>query len=60
MAMQQMSSSNRALTLWKVVRALAVIAGLVVAVGALNAAFGLQEMGPTYQIVTDPAGPLPF
>lgn len=60
MTMQQASSSDRALMLWHVVRALAVIAALIIAVGALNAAFGLHEMGPTYEIVTDPVGPLPF
>jgi nitrogen fixation protein FixH len=60
MTMQQMSSSTRALTLWHLVRVLAAIAAVILAVGVLYAAFGPHLMGPTYQIVPDPAGPLPF
>jgi hypothetical protein len=58
--MQQMSGSARALTLLHLVRVLAAIAVVILAVGVLYAAFGPHVLGPTYQVIPDPAGPLPF
>jgi hypothetical protein len=35
-------------------------AGVIIFVAALNMAFGMPHPGPTYEIIPDPAGPLPF
>ena len=36
------------------------IAVALLAMAALTAMFGVQAVGPSYQIVPDPAGALPF
>jgi hypothetical protein len=41
-------------------RILLLVAAAIVFVAALNMAFGMPHPGPTYEIVPDPAGPLPF
>ena len=39
---------------------LAIIAAAILFVVMLNAVFGVHGLGPTYEIVPDPAGLLPF
>lgn len=41
-------------------RTLLVVVAVLVFVAALNMAFGMPQTSPTYEIVPDPAGPLPF
>jgi hypothetical protein len=43
-----------------VVLMILVIAVVLLAMAALTAFFGVQVAGPSYQIVPDPAGALPF
>jgi hypothetical protein len=49
-----------ALTRGDLIRGLIVVAAVIIAIAALSGAFGLHELGPTYDIVPDPAGPLGF
>jgi hypothetical protein len=51
---------SRALGYPELARILLAIVAVLVFVAALNMAFGMPQVAPTYEIVPDPAGPLPF
>jgi hypothetical protein len=48
------------LTYREIVRIVLLAGGVVVFLAALNLAFGMPQPGPLYEIIPDPAGPLPF
>ncbi len=60
MALGQLSHPSRTIARGELLRALLVTVAVLIAVIALLAVFGLQQLGPVYDVVPDPAGPLPF
>jgi hypothetical protein len=60
MALGQATHTSRTITRWDLIRALVVVAAVLIAIVALLGAFGLPQMAPSYDIVPDPAGPLGF
>jgi ABC-type transporter Mla subunit MlaD len=60
MTLGQATHRSRTISREDLVRALFVAVAVLLVVVALVAAFGLQQTGPTYDVVTDPAGPLGF
>lgn len=60
MALNQPTPVGRVLSYGTLVRVLFIVVATIIVVAALNMAFGLPSMGPTFQIVPDPAGPLPY
>jgi hypothetical protein len=60
MASNRTTHVARALTARDFARILLILAAAIVFMAALNMAFGMPHPGPTFEIVPDPAGPLPF
>ena len=54
------ANAGHALTYRDFARILLVIGAVIVLVAALNMAFGMPQASPIYDVVPDPAGPLPF
>lgn len=58
MTLNPTTHAGRALSVHDIVRALLIVAAVVIFLAALNMAFGMPQV--IYQIVPDPAGPLPY
>ena len=60
MTLNQPTHAGQALTYRNLARILLLIAAVIVFVAALNMAFGMPQISPVFDVVPDPAGPLPF
>ncbi|HEX6129216.1 MAG TPA: hypothetical protein VF071_09365 [Candidatus Limnocylindria bacterium] len=60
MTLNQPAHAGRLLTYRDLARILLLIAAVIIFVAALNMAFGMPQASPIYDVVPDPAGPLPF
>lgn len=60
MTVDQRANAGHALKYRDLARILLLIAAVIVCVAALNMAFGMPQASPIYDVVPDPAGPLPF
>ena len=60
MAMRSPAHAHRVLTYHDILRIVLLAGAIIIFVAALNMAFGMPQPGPTFDIVPDPAGPLPF
>ncbi len=60
MALGQLTHRSRTIAGGDLLHVLLITLAVLIAVLALVAAFGLQQLGPVYDVVPDPAGPLPF
>jgi hypothetical protein len=60
MALNRPMQAGHPLAYRDLARILLLVAAAIVFVAALNMAFGMPHPGPTFEIVPDPAGPLPF
>ncbi len=58
MALQRMTLGQRADSYRDLVRVLLIVAAVIVLMLVLTAIFGVQQTGPSYQIVPDPASGL--
>ena len=58
MALQRMTLGQRAASYQDLVRVLLIVAAVIVLMLVLTAIFGVQQAGPSYQIVPDPASGL--
>lgn len=60
MTLDQRAHAGHVLSYRDLARILLLIAAVIVVVAALNMAFGMPQASPIYDVVPDPAGPLPF
>ena len=60
MAVRSPGHAGRVLTYHDILRIVLLAGAIIVFLAALNMAFGMPHAGPTFDIVPDPAGPLPF
>lgn len=62
MALQQTTLGEKAASAADLVRVVAIIAAVIVAMIALTSVFGVNQTGPSYDVVPDPASglSLPF
>jgi hypothetical protein len=60
MALQHTGSAIRPGSVHVLVGRLAILLTVLLFLAALGMAFGVPGVGPTFDIVPDPAGPLPF
>lgn len=58
MALQRTTLGQRAVSYPDLVRVLVIVAAVIVLMLLLTAVFGVQQAGPSYQIVPDPASGL--
>jgi hypothetical protein len=58
MTLQRMTLGQRAASYQDLVRVLLIVAAVIVIMLVLTAIFGVQQTGPSYQIVPDPASGL--
>lgn len=60
MTLNQPMHAGQSLPLRDFARILLLIVAVIVFVAALNMAFGMPQVSPMFDVVPDPAGPLPF
>ena len=60
MAAPQPTLLQRASSHEDLLRALVMIVAIVAALAVLTAVFGVTHSGPSYELIPDPAGALPF
>jgi hypothetical protein len=60
MAAPQPTLQHRAPSREDLVRALVAVIAVVAVMAILTAAFGVTQSGPSYELIPDPAGALPF
>ena len=58
MALQRTTLGRRALFSQDLVRAMLIVAAVIVLMLVMTAVFGVQQTGPSYDIVSDPAAGL--
>jgi hypothetical protein len=60
MVLHRASQPTHALTYHDILWIVLLAGAVILVVVALNMAFGMPVAGPSFQIVPDPAGPLPY
>jgi hypothetical protein len=60
MTLRQPTHAGQSLMYRNLARTLLLVAAVIVFVAALNMAFGMPQASPVFDVVPDPAGPLPF
>ena len=60
MTLNQPTHAGQAIPVRDLARILLLIVAMIVFVAALSMAFGMPQSSPVFDVVPDPAGPLPF